>query len=103
VKPPLSSILLCTLTLWALALGACGGKLATTGCASVTQVDCNGIMRIQYPDGKAAWKRLDPNGGPKAVKLVEKHRFQPARIVETKNGSTLTFPKGDTVVYHDLP
>jgi hypothetical protein len=80
-------------------LAGCGGKLAKTGCAAVTGVTCNGDMSIQYPCGKAEWKRIDCKEGRKGIRLAEKNRFKPARYVETKSGSTLTFPDGETIVY----
>ena len=93
---PLLGILL------AVALGGCGGKLAKTGCATVTGVTCNGEMRMNYACGKTEWKRIDCRNIRKDIRTAEKNRFRPARYVETKSGSTLTFPGGKTITYHDL-
>jgi hypothetical protein len=89
--------------LLSLALTGCGGQLARTGCATVTQVCDNGALRIHYADGKTAWKRIIPDNMPKNGRLAAKHLYKPGRYVETKKGSTLTFPGGDTLVYHDPP
>lgn len=85
-----------------LILGGCGGKLAKTGCAMVTDVDCGGAMRLQYQDGQAAWKRINPDDIPKSAAIAENNRLKPARYVETRNGSTLTFPDGKTILYREL-
>ncbi len=89
--------------LFILATAGCGGKLANSGWTTVTEVRDHGLMRLDYPDGKVAWKRLDPDSMPQAGRLAEKNRFKPAKFVETKKGSTLTFRDGATVIYHDLP
>lgn len=83
------------------ASGGCGGKLAKTGCATVTGVTCNGDMMMHYKDGKAQWKRIDHRNIREDIRTAEKNRFKPARYVETKSGSTLTFPCGKTITYHD--
>jgi hypothetical protein len=80
----------------------CGGKLATPGWASVTQVSPNGGIFLQYADGKADWKRIKPDNMPTDMQLAIKHLNQPARFVETKQGSTLTFPGGDTLNYQAI-
>jgi hypothetical protein len=80
----------------------CGGKLAKTGFAAVTEVAPNGAMRMQYADGKAAWKRIAEENGPKDCAVAAKNRLKWARFVETKKGSTLTFPNGDTITYQNL-
>jgi hypothetical protein len=84
-------------------VAGCGGKLANTGWTTVTEVRDDGLMRLDYPDGKVAWKRLAPDSMPKAGREATKNRFKPAKFVETKKGSTLTFRDGATVIYHDLP
>lgn len=84
------------------AFGGCGGKLAKTGCAAVTDVACGGAMRMQYADGNSTWKRINPDDIPKSSKIAEKHRLKSARYVETRNGGTLTFPNGETILYRDL-
>jgi hypothetical protein len=83
-------------------LFGCGGKLAKTGFASVTEVAPHGVMRMQYADGKAAWKRINEANGPKDSAIAAKNRFKWARFVETKKGSTLTFPNGDTIIYQNI-
>jgi hypothetical protein len=85
-----------------LILFGCGGKLAKTGFAAVTEVAPNGVMRMQYADGKAAWKRIAEENGPKDCAVAAKNRLKWARFVETKKGSTLTFPNGDTITYQNL-
>lgn len=79
----------------------CGGPLAKTGCAVVTDVACHGVMRMHYPDGRAEWKRINRDNVTGDTRTAEKNRLKPARFVETRNGGTLTFPDGDTVTYHD--
>lgn len=85
-----------------LLFGGCGGKLAKTGCAVITDVACDGAMRIQYADGKSAWRKINPDDLPKASIIAQRHRFSPAKYVETRNGSTLTFADGETILYRDL-
>ncbi|MEW6351127.1 MAG: hypothetical protein AB1646_18880 [Thermodesulfobacteriota bacterium] len=80
----------------------CGGRIATNGCAVVTGVACDGSMRLQYKDGKTAVKRLECDNLAKDLKTVGKNQFQPARFVETRKGSTLTFPDGQTIHYKDV-
>jgi hypothetical protein len=86
----------------AAALSGCGGKLAKTGCATITDVTCDGAMRIQYPNGKADWKRMEYDNVPRDVRIAQENRWKPARYVETKNGGTITFPAGDTITFHDM-
>ncbi len=83
-------------------LFGCGGPLAKTGFAAVTEVAPNGVMRMQYADGKAAWKRIAEENGPKDCAVAAKNRLKWARYVETKQGSTLTFPSGDTITYQNM-
>ncbi len=83
-------------------LFGCGGPLAKTGFAAVTEVAPNGVIRMQYADGKAAWKRVAEENGPKDCAVAAKNRLKWARFVETKKGSTLTFPNGDTITYQNL-
>jgi hypothetical protein len=61
----------------------------------------DGRMGLRYVEGGAAVKQLDPDALPKAAKTTAQNLFAPARYVETTQGSTLTFPSGDTVVYYD--
>ncbi len=83
-------------------LSGCGGKLAKTGFASVTEVAPHGVMRMQYADGKAVWKRINEENVQKDSAVAAKNRFKWARFVETKKGSTLTFPNGDTIIYQNI-
>ncbi len=87
----------------ALPLGGCGGKLAKPGCAVVSQVCPNGLMLLHYPEGKCAWKRLRSDDVCKDSSKLAKNLYKPAKVVETKKGSTITFPCGDTFIYQDLP
>lgn len=83
--------------------GGCGGKLATAGWATVTDVTPYGAMLLQYQDGKAAWKLINPDNPREQTQLASKNLLKPARFVETKKGSTLTFPSGDTINYREVP
>jgi hypothetical protein len=87
----------------ALMVGACGGQLAKPGCAMVSQVCPNGLMLLHYPDGKAEWKRLRSDDVCKDSLEMTKNLCTPAKVVETKKGSTITFPCGDTFIYRDIP
>lgn len=80
----------------------CGGKLATTGWATVTDMTPQGAMLLRYEDGKAAWKLINPDNPRKEAAVVSKNLLKPARYVETKKGSTLTFPSGDTINYREI-
>jgi hypothetical protein len=80
----------------------CGGKLANPGWASVTQISPDGGIFLRYADGKADWKRIKRENMPTDMKTAIKHLNEPARFVETKQGSTLTFPGGDTLNYQDI-
>lgn len=84
------------------AVSGCGGKLAKTGCATVTGVTCNGEMRMNYPSGKSEWKRIDCGNVREGIRTAEKNLFKAGRYVETKSGSTVTFPGGKTITYQDL-
>lgn len=95
------TILLTAVTITA-SLGGCGGKLAKTGCATVTDVTCDGAMRIQYASGKADWKRMECDDVRRDVRIAQQNRWKPAQYVETKNGGTITFPEGDTITFHDM-
>ena len=86
-----------------LPMGGCGGKLASPGCAVVTQVCPNGLMLLNYPEGKCKWKRLRSDDVCKDSNELAKNLYKPAKVVETKKGSTITFPCGDTFIYQDLP
>ena len=88
----------------ALALAGCGGQLAKPGCAVVSQVCSNGAMLLHYPEeGKSEWKRLRSDNVCKESQELAKNLYKPAKVVETKKGSTITFPCGDTFIYQDLP
>jgi hypothetical protein len=80
----------------------CGGKLANTGWATVTDMTPQGTMLLRYEDGKAAWKLINPDNPRKEALVVSKNLLRPARFVETKKGSTLTFPSGDTINYREI-
>ncbi len=58
-------------------------------------------MRLQYADGKGAWKRINRDNIEKDFIVAGKNVFKWGRYVETKQGSTLTFPGGDTIIYRD--
>ncbi|MBI5248653.1 MAG: hypothetical protein HY912_04095 [Desulfomonile tiedjei] len=83
--------------------GGCGGKLATTGWATVADITPQGAMLLQYQDGKAAWKVINPDNPRQQTAIASKNLRKPARFVETKKGSTLTFPSGDTINYREIP
>ncbi|MEJ2719168.1 MAG: hypothetical protein P8182_18885 [Deltaproteobacteria bacterium] len=85
-----------------LLLGGCGGQIAKTGWTTVTGVSHDGVMRLGYPDGTAALKRINPDTVRKSSRTAAENLLRPARYVETDQGSTLTFPCGDTLIYYDL-
>ncbi len=78
---------------------SCGGKIASTGTAFVTAVEPNGLFTMQYEDGAREWKRVDPDNPVEQTRIASKNKFSPARYVETKRGSTLTFVDGKTINY----
>ena len=80
----------------------CSGKIAKTGCATVREVSCDGILSLQYADGRMKLKRLEQANLPSHLKKVKKNLLRPAKYVETVKGGTLTFPNGDTVICHDV-
>jgi hypothetical protein len=98
----LALILLLGGILTTVALGGCGGKLASSGWATIANIDPHGRILLRYDNGKTAWKRLDQDNFLKDFRMVQKNLFKPAKFVETKKGSTLTFPGGDTLVYRDV-
>ena len=83
-------------------IAGCGGKLADTGWAAVSEVHPNGVIRLNYPDGKTRLKRIDDENLRSDTKAAAKNMLKPSRFVETKKGSTLTFPDGHTLIYHDI-
>lgn len=83
-------------------MAGCGSKLASTGFARVTDVSPQGAIRMQYGSGESSWKKVDESNVRKDTLVAMKNRYRPAKYVETKNGSTLTFSDGDTIVYQDL-
>ena len=84
------------------ALAGCGGQLAKPSCATVSQVCPNGLMLLHYPEGEYAWKQLRSDNVCKDSRELAKNLYKPAKVVETKKGSTITFPCGDTYIYQDL-
>jgi hypothetical protein len=80
----------------------CSGKIAKTGCATVRNVSCEGILALQYADGKMKLKQLEQANFPSDLKKVKKNLLRPAKYVETVKGGTLTFPNGDTIICHDV-
>lgn len=92
----------CLIALLSVLNQGCGGKIATTGSAFVTDVNPNGIFRMQYEDGKMAWKRVNPDNPVEQTRVATKNRLAPARYVETRRGSTLTFADGKTINYFPL-
>jgi hypothetical protein len=96
-------LLVVTLICSALVAASCSGKIAKTGSATVTGVTLDGVMRLNYADGKTALKRVNPDDVRKATKMAAENAFKPARYVETSQGSTLTFPCGTTLTYYDMP
>ncbi len=83
-------------------LAACGGKIASTGCARVVRVTCDGMMTLQYANGSVQCKRIDCENIPADVKTARKHLLQPARFVETEKESVLHFASGDTLLYRHV-
>lgn len=92
----------CLIVVVCLVSCGCGGKIASTGSAFVTDVSPNGIFRMQYEDGKLAWKRVNPDNPAEQTRIATSNRLSPARYVETKRGSTLTFADGKTINYFPL-
>jgi len=82
-------------------VGGCGGQIAKTGWARVTDVSPQGFFTLQYADGKAEVKRISPDSPPKDARTALKNLSAPARYVETDRESTLTFPQGDTITYQN--
>ena len=80
----------------------CSGKIAKTGCATIKNVSCDGIMTVQYADGRMKLKRLDQANLPSNIRKVKENLFKPTKYVETIKGGTLTFPNGDTIICHDV-
>jgi hypothetical protein len=83
-------------------LCGCSGKIAKTGCATIKNVNCDGIMTVQYADGMMKLKRLDQANLPSDIRRVKENLFKPVKYVETVKGGTLTFPEGDTIICHDV-
>jgi hypothetical protein len=99
---PISFILALVIILLFSFVAGCGGRLANTGWATVAEVRSDGVMRLNYPDGRTGLKRIDEENVRKDTKAAAKNLLKPARYVETKKGSTLTFPDGHTLIYHDI-
>jgi hypothetical protein len=102
MRPTLLILLVLALVMAIPVFGPCGERLTSTGWASVAGVSAHGTVLLHYADGKMVWKRLNPDNVRNDSKLAIKHRSQPARYVETKQGSTLTFPNGDTLLYYEI-
>ncbi len=85
-----------------LMLQGCGGKIASTGTACVTEVVPNGVFSLQYEDGVREWRRVNPDNSVEQTRIAAKNKFSPARYVETKRGSTLTFVDGKSINYLPL-
>ncbi len=98
----LRRLVICIACLAVVTCIGCGGKIAKPGRGRVTSIDCNGVLCVQYADGKWKWKRLHPDSGKEERLTVWKNLYQPAKLVETKEGSTITFPCGDTVKYYNI-
>ncbi len=95
------STLVASALMLVLGMGGCSAKATRVGCAQVTGVSCDGVMRVSYADGKAALKQIDPDDLRKGTKTAIENMFKPARYVETTQGSTLTFPCGKSLLYYD--
>jgi hypothetical protein len=76
--------------------------MAESGWAAVGHVNPDGATLLHKP-GKTEWKRIHPDQMPASARIAAKNVGKPARFVETKNGGTLTFPEGDTIIYRDFP
>ncbi len=83
-------------------LMGCGGKIATTGIATVTQLGPPPTLLMRYENGDAKWRRLERDNEKKHVSKLVNNLGRPARYVETKQGGTLTFPNGDTIIYEPI-
>ncbi|MGD9818352.1 MAG: hypothetical protein AB7V04_06595 [Desulfomonilaceae bacterium] len=94
--------LLLLLSITSVLAQGCGGKIASTGSAFVTDVSPHGVFRMQYDDGKVEWKRVNPDNPVEQTRIAYKNRSCPARYVETKRGSTLTFVDGKTINYYPI-
>lgn len=102
MRTSLKSMLACLAISIAMMNNSCGGKIASTGTAFVTDVAPNGVFTMQYEDGERKWKRVDPDNPVEQTRIASKNKFSPARYVETKRGSTLTFADGKTINYFPL-
>ncbi len=58
--------------------------MATTGWATVAEITPQGAMLLQYQDGKAAWKLINPDNPRQQTAVAAKNVLKPARFVETK-------------------
>jgi hypothetical protein len=96
-----SVIILVACILFLLNVVGCAAQMTTSGWASVSQLYPNGGMLMVYSDGKTSWKAIEPNNIRKEFEIVAKNIGKPARYVETKRGSTLSFPNGDTIHYRN--
>jgi len=84
----------------AMLLAGCGGQIAKTGHARIIGVGF-GVMTLQYADGKKKLKRIDPDNLRAGTRMALENLGKPGKYVETTQGSTLTFPCGDTMNYYE--
>lgn len=101
MKPALVALAALGLFLAAQAPGF-ADPLSKNGWARVIDVSPYGALLLQYASGKVAWKRINPDNVRNDTGLAVKNRFLPARFVETTQGSTLTFPSGETLLYYEI-
>ena len=64
-------------------LGGCGGQIAKTGWTTVTGVSPHGVMRLGYPDGTAAMKRIDPDKVRKGTRTAAENLLKFRNRVDT--------------------
>ena len=84
----------------AMLLAGCGGQIAKTGHARIIGAGF-GVMTLQYADGKKKLKRIDPDNLRAGTRMALENLGKPGKYVETTQGSTLTFPCGDTMNYYE--
>ncbi len=67
-----SSILIAAISILFLCVAGCGGRLANTGFARVTEVSPQGAIRVQYDSGELSWKKVDPGNARKDTLIAMK-------------------------------